>query len=185
MINLHLYLDTSCVRHTVLYIDTVRFNPWYCRESALSSSSPDQESCSPCCPWSGNMLTLLPLFRNHVQPTDPVQESCSPCCPCSGIMFTLLPLFDLVYSVPTATFTAPFSTLGQTPEGERPVDQTRGGQDKISQCTFVSKRTWYLIKIFLIFTWLFDEGDYLLYTQDLFCIQFRTKFLKLQYYSSN
>jgi hypothetical protein len=32
-------------------------------------------------------------------------------------MFTLLPLFDLVYSVPGATFTAPFSSLGQTPEG--------------------------------------------------------------------
>jgi hypothetical protein len=36
---------------------------------------------------------------------------------CAGIMFTLLPLFDLVYSVPGATFTAPFSSLGQTPEG--------------------------------------------------------------------
>jgi hypothetical protein len=36
---------------------------------------------------------------------------------CAGIMFTLLPLFDLVYCVPSATFTAPFSSLGQTPEG--------------------------------------------------------------------
>jgi hypothetical protein len=36
-------------------------------------------------------------------------------------MFTLLPLFDLVYSVPGATFTAPFSSLGQTPEGAQQI----------------------------------------------------------------
>ena len=34
-----------------------------------------------------------------------------------GIMFTVLPLFDLVFSVPNAKFYAPFSRLGQTPEG--------------------------------------------------------------------
>jgi hypothetical protein len=36
-------------------------------------------------------------------------------------MFTLLPLFDLVYCVPGATFTAPFSSLGQTPEGAQQI----------------------------------------------------------------
>jgi hypothetical protein len=39
----------------------------------------------------------------------------------AGIMFTLLPLFDLVYCVPGATFTAPFSSLGQTPEGAQQI----------------------------------------------------------------
>ncbi|XP_023329950.1 enoyl-CoA delta isomerase 2, mitochondrial [Eurytemora carolleeae] len=34
-----------------------------------------------------------------------------------GIMFTLLPLFDLVFCVHGAKFNAPFSRLGQTPEG--------------------------------------------------------------------
>ena len=38
-------------------------------------SAPVQESCSPCCPCSGIMITLLLLFRNHVHPAAPVQES--------------------------------------------------------------------------------------------------------------